>query len=212
MLLRHARIGIHILHVTVHRRRLLLAVGGSGPWLYLISVHSRGAVLLIRRNSMPAHPVVGRRHVLVVRRARHAVLARHLATRGWYASLGGLCLSRVRALGMTGLLARYDVDQEVEHVTLGQGRGNVGSLQCPALVLFGMDPGAHGELGDEYVASLGEEDGGLSRDHLHLRVGLHDLLDAGERQLVYLVIMLVGLEVVNGLLPVGCQDILELTV
>ena len=58
-----------------------------------------------------------------------------------------------------GVLAGHDVDEEVEHVGLGQGGGDVGALQRAALVLLGVDPGAHGELGDEDVAALGEEDG-----------------------------------------------------
>ena len=58
-----------------------------------------------------------------------------------------------------GVLAGHDVDEEVEHVGLGEGGGDVGALQGAALVVFGVDPGAHGEFGDEDVAALGEEDG-----------------------------------------------------
>lgn len=66
-----------------------------------------------------------------------------------------------------------------------------------------MDPGAHRKLGDEDIAALGEEDGRLGGDHLDVGIGLHDLLDAREGQLVQLVVVRFGLEVVDRLLPVG---------
>ena len=47
-------------------------------------------------------------------------------------------------------------------------------------------PGPHGELVDEHLGGLGEEDGRLGRDHLHVLVQLHDLLDPGQRQLLVL--------------------------
>ncbi len=53
-----------------------------------------------------------------------------------------------------GFLARDDVDEEVEHVGLGQRRGNVGALEGPPFVLLCVDPGPHGELGDEDIAAL----------------------------------------------------------
>jgi len=74
-----------------------------------------------------------------------------------------------------------------------------------------MDPGSHGQLSDENVAALGKQDRRLGRDHLDFWVSLHDLLDARQRQLVELVVVLIGLEVVNRMLPVGGQDILVLT-
>lgn len=83
------------------------------------------------------------------------------------------------ALMRTGILARHNIDKEVKHVRLHQGRCNVGSLQCAALVLFCVDPGTHGELRDEDVAALGKQDGSFGRDHLDFRIGLHDLLDTG---------------------------------
>lgn len=66
-----------------------------------------------------------------------------------------------------------------------------------------MYPGAHGELRDEDVAALGEQDGRLGRDHLNLWVRLHDLLDTGKGELMQLVVVGVRLEVVDYLLPVG---------
>jgi hypothetical protein len=100
------------------------------------------------------------------------------------------------------LLARHDIDEEIKHIRLCQRGGDVRALQRPPLVILCVDPGAHGQLGDEDVAALCEEDGCLSRDHLDLRVGFHDFLYAGERQLVDLVVVVVGLEVVDGVLPV----------
>lgn len=49
-----------------------------------------------------------------------------------------------------------------------------------------MEPRTDGELEDEELACLGEEDGSLCGDHAHVLVGLHDLLDAGEGELVVL--------------------------
>ena len=43
-----------------------------------------------------------------------------------------------------------------------------------------------GELEDEHLAGPGEHDGGLGGDHADVLVGLHDLLDAGEREVVVL--------------------------
>lgn len=108
------------------------------------------------------------------------------------------------------LFAGDNVDQEVEHVGLGESGGDVGALEGSALILFGVDPGAHGQLSDEDITTLGEEDGGLGGDHLDFGVSLHDLLDAREGQLVDLVIMGVVLKVVDGVLPVGGQDVLVL--
>jgi len=101
------------------------------------------------------------------------------------------------------ILARDNIDEEVEHVGFGEGSSYVGTLEGPSFVVFCVDPGAHGELGDEDIAAFGEEDGGFGRDHLHFGVGLHDLLDSGQRKLVDLEIMVVSLEVIDCLLPVG---------
>ena len=70
-----------------------------------------------------------------------------------------------------------------------------------------MDPSAHRELGDENVAAFGEQDRGLGRNHLDVGIGFHDLLDAGEGQLVQLVIVGFVLELVDGVLPIGGQDV-----
>ena len=101
------------------------------------------------------------------------------------------------------LLPRHYVDEEVEHVRLGEGSSNITALKCPSFVVLGVDPGTHGQLGDEDVATFGKEDGRFCRDHLDLGIRLHDLLDTSQWKLVDLEIMLLGLEVVDGLLPVG---------
>ena len=107
-----------------------------------------------------------------------------------------------------GFLARDDIDEEVKHVGLRQRRSNVRTLQGASLILLSMDPSPHGQLGDEDIATLGKEDRSLSRDHLNIGIGLHNLLYPGQGELVHLVVVLVILEVMDGLLPVGCQDIL----
>jgi len=105
------------------------------------------------------------------------------------------------------ILSRHDVDQEVEHVRLAQGSCYVTPLQSTTLVLLGVDPGAHGELGNEGLASLGEYDGRFGGDHLNFRIRLHDLLDARKRKLVDLVVVVFRLEHRHDLLPVGVQDV-----
>jgi hypothetical protein len=87
---------------------------------------------------------------------------------------------------LLGLLAGHDVDEEIEDVGARDGRGDVVALQGAALVLLGMEPGADSELEDEEFAGLGEQHGRLGGDHAHVLVGLHDLLDPGQRQLVVL--------------------------
>lgn len=108
------------------------------------------------------------------------------------------------------LLTRDNVDEEIKHVGLCERRGNVGALQRAPLVFLGMNPGSHGELRDEYVAALGEEDGRFGGYHLDFGIGLHDLFDASEGQLMNLVVVRVALQVADGLLPVSRQDVLVL--
>lgn len=66
-------------------------------------------------------------------------------------------------------------------------------LKSAPLGIEGERPRAIGQLHDEYLAGLGEQDWRLGGDHLasahgysDILVGLHDLLDAGERQTVVL--------------------------
>lgn len=70
-----------------------------------------------------------------------------------------------------------------------------------------MDPCTHCELGDEDIATLREQDRSLSRNHLHIRVRLHNLLDSRQWQLVQLIVMIIRLEVVDDLLPVCREDV-----
>lgn len=102
------------------------------------------------------------------------------------------------------ILAGHDINEEVEHVGFGEGGGDVGTLERAALVVLGVDPGAHGEFGDEDVAAFGEEDGRFGGDHFDFGVGLHDFFDARQGELVDFEVVGVGLEVVDCLLPVCC--------
>jgi len=74
-----------------------------------------------------------------------------------------------------------DVNQKVEHIGLCESGCDVGTLKSTALVLLGVNPCPHGQLCDEDVATLCEQDWGLGRYHLDLWIGLHDFLDARQR-------------------------------
>jgi len=105
------------------------------------------------------------------------------------------------------ILSGHDVDEEIEHVRLAQSGCDVAPLQSTTLVLLSMNPRAHGELCDKGLASLGEYYRSFGGDHLHFWVGLHNLLDARERKLVDLVVVVFRLEHRHDLLPVGVQDV-----
>lgn len=146
-----------------------------------------------------------------------SAMARRSDTRHALSLLGGVLRSlrggggglTCRALCVCGsFLPGHDVDEEVEHVGLREGRGNVTALQGTALVLLCMNPRAHGQFGDKDIASLGEEDGCFSRDHLDFGVRLHDLLDSCQGQLMELVVVGIILEVVDSLLPISRQNFL----
>lgn len=167
--------------VTVHplkHLRLRLTVSSRRVLLDCTRVHGLllAILLLLCHTVLTQGTVVCRAHVRL-----DTMLGRcHLAgscsgTRCRGASLAGTLSVR------GGLLTRNDVDQEVEHVRLGEGSGNIGALESTALVVFGVNPGSHCQLGDEDVTALGEQDGGLSGDHLDLGIGFHDFLDSSER-------------------------------
>jgi hypothetical protein len=185
--------GVRLVGLLEH---LLLRVHWVGT-----SVHVGLAEVLLLRDVL-RHAVVWRSHgVLCMDLRRHATRG-DCRSRRLYRGV----LATAALVGM-GLLARDNVNEEVKHVRLGQRRRNVGPLEGATLVLFGVDPGAHGELCDEDVAALREQDGRLRRDHLDLGVCLHHLLDARQRQLVQLVVMFVRLELGNLLLPVRVEDV-----
>ena len=75
-----------------------------------------------------------------------------------------------------------------------------------------MDPCPHGQLCDEDVTALCEENRRFCRDHLDFWVCLHDLLYAREWELVQLEIVLIGLEFRDLVLPVCVQNLLWLAV
>lgn len=195
LLRRHMRIGIHPLeHLLL---RLSIRCRGIGSTVHRLL---RTVFLVLREGVLTERAVIRRSHVLVW---LHTMLRRHLAggTRRWTRSLA-------RALGMGGrLLAWDDVDQEIEHVRFGESRRNVGPLQGAPLVVLCVDPRAHRQLGDEDIAAFGEENGRLSRDHLHVRIRLHHFLYARQRQLVNLVVVVLIFQVADDMLPICRQDI-----
>lgn len=137
--------------------------------------------------------------LLLLRRLRDVSLI--LCTRLWFRIIwSALVLGR-------RILSRYYIDEEVEHVRLAQSGRDVASLQGTTLVLLSMNPRAHGKLCDKGLASLGEDYRRFGGDHLDFRVGLHDLFDARERQLVDLVVVIFRLEHRHDLLPVSVQDV-----
>lgn len=183
------------LWLTVRGRRVLLDCTGVHGLLLAILLFLCHTVLtqgtVVCRTHMRLDTMLGRSHLT----------RSGSRTRSRGASLAGTLSVR------SGLLTRNDVDQEVEHVGLREGGSNVGALESTALVVFGMDPGPHRQLGDEDVTALGEQDGGFGGDHLDLGIGLHDFLDSSKRELVNFVVVVVCLEVVDDVLPVSRQDI-----
>lgn len=75
-----------------------------------------------------------------------------------------------------------------------------------------MNPGAHSELGDEYVTAFCKEYGCFSGNHFDLGIGLHDFLYPCQWQLVEFVIVVFILELIDSLLPVRCEDVAVVTV
>lgn len=174
-----------------------------GAWISLdrVGVHARLLEVLVRTYLL-AHAIIWRSHLLVWMDGwRHATWGNH----SWRWIDG--CVLSCAPLVWMGLFARDNIDQKVKHVRLGERRGNVGSLQSATLVLLCVNPGAHGELGDEDIAAFGEEDWRFSRDHLNFWISLHDLLDSREGQLVQFVVMLVRLQLCDLLLPVCVEDV-----
>ena len=157
---------------------------------------------------------VWRRHATML----HSIVVWHLL--GWRCLLWDLLLSSrllttrcrrpLRAVA-TGVFSWNYIDEEIKHVALCKRSRNVAPLQGPPLVVFCVNPGAHCQFGDEDVAAFREEDWCFGRNHLDFWIGFHDLLDTCEWQLMDLEIMVIGLEVVYRLLPIGRQDLSRLT-
>ena len=188
-------------------RRLLLILGGS-PGEILGAVRARGGVhdgLLHAHVLWVDHawlvgdviciPCAGV-HALCVVRIHHSGrgVGRGRVDLRRHAIGGHVGHGVVRHLGLVdgagdgadvvlfGIVTRDDVDKEVKDVGFLNGGGDVASLQGASLSLLGLGPGAMRELEDEHLAGLCEEDGGLGGDHADVLVGLHDLLDACERE------------------------------
>jgi hypothetical protein len=137
--------------------------------------------------------------LLLLRRLGHMSLL--LSSRLWFRVVWSALVLRRR------VLPRNDIDEEIEHIRLAQRGGDVAALQSAALVLLGVDPGAHSELGDECLAGFGEDNRCLGGDHLDFWIGFHDFLDARERQLVDLVVVVLRLEHRHDLLPIGVENV-----
>ena len=84
------------------------------------------------------------------------------------------------------LIPRHNIHQKIKYIRPSNRRGDIILLQRPPLVLLRVQPRPYRQLQNEELAGLGEEDWGLRRDHPHILIRLHNLLDAGQRQLVVL--------------------------
>jgi hypothetical protein len=73
-----------------------------------------------------------------------------------------------------------------------------------------VNPCAHRQFGDEYVASLSKENRSFGGDHLNLGVSFHDFLYSRQGQLMHFVVMGIALQVIDGVLPICRQDVLVL--
>jgi hypothetical protein len=90
------------------------------------------------------------------------------------------------SLDVLSLVPWHDVDEEIEYLSARDGTGDVRFMQRAALALLGVCPAVAGDLEDEHLTGVREDDGRLSGDHVDVLIGLHDLLDVGERQVVVL--------------------------
>mmetsp|Transcript_1268 Transcript_1268/g.4573 ORF Transcript_1268/g.4573 Transcript_1268/m.4573 type:complete len:238 (-) Transcript_1268:7-720(-) len=82
------------------------------------------------------------------------------------------------------LLLADGFDEEVKVLRVVDGRDDVLFLQRLALRLLREDPGPQRQLQDEELARFGEEDGRFGGDHADVLVGLHDPLDARQREVI----------------------------
>lgn len=114
--------------------------------------------------------------------------------------------------GMRCFLPWDNINEEIKHVALRQCRRNIGTLQGTAFILLGVDPGAHSELGDEYVATFRKKYGCFRGNHFDFGVGLHDFLYPRQWQLVELIVVFFIFELIDSLLPVCCENITVLAV
>mmetsp|Transcript_48 Transcript_48/g.79 ORF Transcript_48/g.79 Transcript_48/m.79 type:complete len:222 (-) Transcript_48:26-691(-) len=98
------------------------------------------------------------------------------------------------------IVVRNNIHQKVKNVRFRDGGRNIVTLQGSPLVLLGMAPGPQRQLQNKHLARLGEHHGRLRSNHANLLVGLHDLLDAGQRKHVVIEIVS-GLDLLRLLLP-----------
>jgi hypothetical protein len=196
----HVLAAEHLGRLSVLLCRVLLTVA---PHVTRVS-HTRTSVLRVVTHASVLHlSEIWWRHGLLLRLCL-------LLNRSCLCLTCCLPARSVRSLGSSmapRVFSRHDINEKVEHVALCERCGNVTTLQGAALVVFGMNPGTHGQFGDEDVAAFGEEDWGFGGDHLDFGVGFHHFLDAGERELVNFEVMGFCLEVIDGLLPVSSEDV-----
>ena len=202
----HRGVRIHSLHLPVHGpRRLCLAIGSRRSCRYLSTVHIRVlSIVLISRQVMPAHVISwchGMRSMIC---RRGHVLTRNLSlarsSRNGLGPSSGLCSS---SLGMRCcLFPGNNINQKVEHVGLGQSRGDVRSLKSTALIFLCVNPSTHREFRDENIAAFGKQYRRFRRDHFHFWVGFHDFFDPSQGKLMDLVVVSIALKVSDGLLPI----------
>mmetsp|Transcript_5615 Transcript_5615/g.25309 ORF Transcript_5615/g.25309 Transcript_5615/m.25309 type:complete len:324 (+) Transcript_5615:1180-2151(+) len=172
----------------------------------------------LRRPLPTRHGPRRRLHVIhprVVRHSRHrprlarAALAVTSAGRTQRHGRGGRPWN-VHAV-LLEVITRDDVDEKVEDVRLGDGGGDVVALERPPLVLLAVDPRTECELQDEHLARLCEQHRRLRRYHPDVLVGLHDLLDPRQRELVVLEVA-AALNLLHLLLPEHAELLLVLLV
>lgn len=102
---------------------------------HMSRVHLRSSVLGVwRSHRTMLHAVVWRRHLLL------SLLLGNLSGRGLAAGVGTF---RGTAMA-SAVFSRNNVDEKVEHIAFRQRRRNITPLQRSPLVVFCVDPCAHG--------------------------------------------------------------------
>lgn len=148
-------IRLRVVHVRI--KHLLL------PSVLLTARHGwriHACLLLVLRllRHLMLHARIVLAHVLLLRLLRHTSSGScGRARRGIRHSVGAHRreLRPPLVLG-SRVFSWYDIDQEVEHVALGECAGYIASLQGPTLIFFCVYPCAHRKLRDEDIAAFRE--------------------------------------------------------
>lgn len=132
------RVRIH----SIKHLRLRLSIRSRGVCLHSTGVHRLlGTVFLLLGHTMLTQRTI-------IRRAKVSLntmlgLLKLARGAGWSSGSTG-STSLAGALGVrSSFLAGNNVDEEIEHVRFGKSGGDVGALKGAALVVLGVDPGAH---------------------------------------------------------------------